>query len=228
VLVGTSPRDSLLGESAKGNDDELHGCEPVRGVLKAIGISLACLGALVVVVSITPVTGWWVLALSGSWTDVDGDVLIVLGGDGPNINTIGATSYWRAVYAIDAARSRRFKKIVVSGQGQIATSIRDLMLCQGVTSSRIVLETAATSTRENALFTRALLTPMDGKKVLLTSDYHIYRAKHAFARAGIEVSPNPIPDAFKNATDWKQRWSVFVILAVETGKIAWYRWQGWL
>jgi uncharacterized SAM-binding protein YcdF (DUF218 family) len=200
----------------------------VKKAVKAVVIAFAFLGMLVMVVTCTPVTRWWVTALSGPWTDADGDILIVLGGDGPNINTIGATSYWRTVYAINAAQSRHFKRIIITGQNQIATSIRDLMLCQGIAPAKIVVETSAASTRENALFVRALLAGTDGKKVLLTSDYHMYRARQAFARAGVEIAPNPIPDAFKNVDDWKQRWNVFLLLILETSKIGWYRCHGWI
>ena len=62
--------------------------------------------------------------------------------------------------------------------------------------------------------------------VLLTSDYHAYRASCAFARAGVSVLPRPVPDAFKRATVWYMRWGVFAEEAGEACKIVGYRIRG--
>jgi len=67
-----------------------------------------------------------------------------------------------------------------------------------------------------------------GRKVLLTSDYHTFRAWRAFRKAGLNVQPRPFPDAGKRFNDWRQRWPIFLQLAGETGKILYYRARGWI
>jgi len=53
----------------------------------------------------------------------------------------------------------------------------------------IWMEEQSHSTRENALFTATLIHGWPGKKVLLTSDCHVRRARLAFARLGIDTVP---------------------------------------
>jgi uncharacterized SAM-binding protein YcdF (DUF218 family) len=198
--------------------------EVLRGIL--------CLsGLLLVVVTFTPLTLWWGRALSGTWTEDAGDagdVLIILGADDPTAGIIGRASYWRTVYAARAWESVRFKLVVVSGGNGVAESIRELLVCRGVPAGSIQAETRSTSTRENALFTRDLVAHHEGRKVLLTSDYHMYRASRAFQKAGVDVIPRPLPDVLKHANRWENRWNMFLVLVVETGKIAGYWMKGWI
>ena len=56
-------------------------------------------------------------------------------------------------------------------------SIRDYLISQGVPADEILIETQSRNTRENALYARSFLDALPGKKVLLTSDYHMYRAQ---------------------------------------------------
>jgi uncharacterized SAM-binding protein YcdF (DUF218 family) len=67
-----------------------------------------------------------------------------------------------------------------------------------------------------------------GRMVLLTSDYHMYRAVRALRKAGVIVMPRPIPDAIKRAGSWNLRWEVFQDLLIETSKIAYYWSRGWI
>src|SRR5216684_8795192 len=118
----------------------------MRYVIRA----LAGLGLLFVVVTVTPVLGWWSSALAGPWTEARGDVLIVLGSEAQTDGIIGESSYWRAVYAIRAWRQGGFREIVVSGV-TVAEPMRDFMVGSGIPADAIRLETHAGSTRENAL-----------------------------------------------------------------------------
>ena len=92
----------------------------------------------------------------------------------------------------------------------------------------IQIETLSMSTHENAMRVAELLTQVRGRKVLLTSDYHMFRAYHAFKKAGLEVLPRPFPDARKRAVGWAGRWPVFLDLVMETAKIGYYRVRGWI
>ena len=189
--------------------------------------ALACLGLLFVIVTVTPVLGWWSGALAGPWTEARGDVLIVLGSEAQPDGIIGESSYWRTVYAIRAWRQGGFREIVVSG-AMAAEPMRDFMVNSGIPAGAIRVEAQAGSTRENAVFVGRMLADTPGKKVLLTSDYHMFRAYRAFRKAGLSVEPRPFPDAGKRVQRWDRRWGVFVGLALETGKVGYYRVRGWI
>ena len=188
---------------------------------------LAAVGAVYLLVTVTPVTLWWARALSNPWLDADGDVLIVVGAASPNAGVLSDSSYWRAVYAVRFWQTRHFKSMIIAGGDGVAESIRTFVVCEGVPASTITVEARSMSTRENALFTRDLLASMPGRKVLLTSDYHMYRAQRVFRKVGIDVLPTPFPDALKRGNFWQNRAEIFVELVVETAKIVGYRLRGW-
>lgn len=189
--------------------------------------ALALLGALLVLVTVTPVTAWWARLLSGRWHDPKGDTLIVLGAATVGRRMLALNSHWRTVYAILYWQEGSFRQVIVSG-GEAAPIMRDYLVCSGVPAGAIQVEGRSASTRESALYTKPLLAGVTGAKVLLTSDYHMFRAHRAFASAGLDVVPVPFPDAIKRAQRPLQRWGVFVDLVVETGKIVYYYARGWI
>ncbi len=192
---------------------------------------LALAGFLLLVVTATPLVSWWAGKLAGPWNDPGGDVLIVLAGSAGDGGEMGYSSYLRSQYAVDAYKTGGFHAMVVSGSGAprpAATTMSEFMTCRGVPANTLRLETASRSTRENALFSRALINSLPGNKVLLTSDYHMFRAYRAFRKLGIDVLPRPIPDARKQASRWRGRWSAFLEVVVETVKIAYYYARGWI
>jgi uncharacterized SAM-binding protein YcdF (DUF218 family) len=193
---------------------------------------LACVGALFVLATVTPVDSWWATALADRWNDPRGDVLIVLGGSTLDHGTIGGSSYWRGVYAVLCYRQARYRLVVVSGgppgSSSPAVALRQFLTSQGVPEQVLVLEDRSRTTRENALFTAELLRSTPGRKLLLTSDYHMYRAIRAFRRAGLDVESLPFPDVRKRANSWRARWPAFLDLADETARIAYYYARGWI
>jgi uncharacterized SAM-binding protein YcdF (DUF218 family) len=194
-------------------------------------LGLAGLGLLVLIVSATPLVKWWAGLLAGPWTDAEGDILIVLTGSLTDPDILGQSSYWRAVYATMAWRGGHFRRIVVSGGGSpvaAAELMRNFMAAHGVPTASIELEPRALSTRESAIYTTALLAHEPGRKVLLTSDFHMYRTWRAFRKAGLETTPRPFPDVRKRALTWTARWPAFLDLVVETAKLGYYYWRGWI
>ncbi len=184
------------------------------------------------VVTATPLASRWATSLAGPWEGPSGDVLIVLGGSLQDYGTVGGSSYWRSVYALQAWREGRFREVVLTGGGpannSIAETMRDFLVCQRVPREAIRLENQANSTRENALFTKELLVGVSGRKVLLTSDYHMFRAYRAFRKVGLDVLPRPYPDVRKRVTRRIGRWPAFLDLVLETTKIAYYFVRGWI
>ena len=191
---------------------------------------LASIGLLYLLVTITPIDRWWIALLSDQWNEPRGDVLIVLGAESLG-ETIGFTSYLRSMYAAHAWRDGGFRQVVISGgSGQavipVARLMKDFLVCQGIPAEAIVIDIKAASTRENALYTAPLVGP--GRKVLLTSDIHMFRAWRVFRKAGVETIPSPFPDAGKRISFWTNRWTVFIDLCIETAKIGYYRARGWI
>jgi uncharacterized SAM-binding protein YcdF (DUF218 family) len=168
----------------------------------------------------------WGGLLAGSWEESRGDVLVVLGGGMLEGGVIGENTYLRAFYAARAWREGGFRAIVVSG-GNAATGMRDFLACHGVPATAIHVESKSTSTRENALYTQPVLTRLAGRAVLLTSDFHMFRARRAFRRAGSELAVRPVPDVRKRAAGWLGRWPAFLELVQESIKIVYYRARGW-
>lgn len=190
---------------------------------------------LLVLLHVTPLVPWAANWFTGEWGEPKGDILIVLSADQLGDGTLGMVSYWRSVYAVRAYRSGGFRQIVVSGgklgypqAPSVSSSMAEFMTALGVPREAITLEERSTSTRENALFTAALIRDWPGKKVLLTSDCHMRRARRAFARAGVETSPAPMPDIGKRWNHWVDRWASIAAVAGEAGKFVYYELRGWI
>ena len=193
----------------------------------------ATLGTIVIVVTFTPLVHWWAVELAGPWTEARGDTLIVLTGNVLENGIIGEPSYWRGAYAVMAWREGGFRRIVVTGGGggaaiAVGDAIKIFLMAGGVPGDAITTEIESRSTRDSARNMATLLRDAPGRKVLLTSDYHMFRAVRAFRKAGVEVIPRPIPDASKRGGVWNLRWDAFVDLITETAKIGYYRVRGWI
>lgn len=199
----------------------------LRYAWRGVVVCLACLGALAAIISVVPVTAWYGKALAGPWYDPEGEVLIVLGGSAVSEAFFGLDTYWRTVYAAAAYGQRPFRKVVVCGAG-VARPMRAFLILAGVPEGAIQEESASRSTRENAMNAARLLRAETGRKVLLTSDYHMFRAYRAFLKAGLAVEPRPFPDAIKRSGRPAERWSVFLQEIEETLKIVYYGARGWL
>ena len=206
----------------------------LRRAQKVAVRTLAAIGFLYVIVSATPLVSWWARMLAGPWGDPKGETLIVLGGSMLGNGMIGESSYWRSVYAVLVYRQDGFHHVIVSGGSEenpafpVSVAMKQFMVCEGVPADAITAETASKTTRENALEVARLLAGDRGSKVLLTSEYHMFRAWRVFTRAGLKVSPRPFPDGLKRGYHWQGRWPVFLELCVETGKIAYYYVRGWI
>ena len=173
----------------------------------------AALGFLVVFTSFTPFVSWWAYAYAGSIDQPDGDVLILL--SAASDNESGGIS-----------QTGGFKKIVISGKGD--PGIFDFLHAEGIPSDAFVFERPSTSTRENALETARMLQSLPGRKVLLTSDFHMLRALGTFRKLKIDVTPMAVPDVLHGTEGWPGRFPAFQTMLTETAKIAYYKLRGWM
>jgi uncharacterized SAM-binding protein YcdF (DUF218 family) len=200
-------------------------------VWKLLVCCLAGLGALVLLVTITPFDQWAARKLAGRWEDPKGDVLIVLGGSMLPDGILGQSSYLRTQYAVLAYRTGGFNTVLFSGGGAgipAAIAMQRFIEAEGIPPEVIIVEASSRSTRQNALYSKTLLEKLPGRKVLLTSDYHMFRAARVFRNAGVEVEERPIPDVGKRAATWRGRWPAFLDLVTEGIKIVYYYVRGWM
>lgn len=187
---------------------------------------LAAIGLITVLVMATPIVSWWARAYSGPIERPKGDVLILLAAAKDDRGGISFSSYWRARHALLAFQTGGFKKIVISG-GE-GPGILNFLIVEGVPREAMIAEWRSTSTRENAIETAKLIQDMPGRKVLLTSDFHMYRAVRVFRKLGIEVTPMPVPDVLRSTEHWNGRFPAFETMVVESAKIAYYSLRGWI
>ncbi|MBZ9759814.1 YdcF family protein [Mesorhizobium sp. CA8] len=131
-----------------------------------------------------------IVVLGGS---MDGAVNIVRGGY--ELNASGD----RIVEAAVLARRFPTAKVVVTGgplemigEGDADAAPR-LLTALGVSADRLILENKSRTTYENAVFTKRLVMPKPGETwLLVTSAFHMPRAKALFDRAGFPTVPWPV------------------------------------
>ena len=136
--------------------------------------------------------------LAGPWNDPKGDVLVVLGRRLDCGRNRLVFLLAQRVRGSRVARGRipgngGNRRIRCEGRIPAAERMGEFMVSQGVPASAIRVETESHSTRENALKSKAILDQLPGSKVLMTSDYHMFRATRVFRKAGIDIAPRPIP-----------------------------------
>lgn len=198
----------------------------MRSVSHWITRVLSVIGLITVLALVTPIDYWWAHAYSGPIHQPNGDVLIVLSAASDDKGLISFSSYWRARYALLAWKEGGFQKIVISGGG--SPGIENFLIMEGIPPQAIVTESNSTTTRENAVETEHLIQGMPGKKVLLTSDFHMFRAIRVFRKLGIDVTPMPIPDVLKASEHLNGRIAGFQTMTVESFKIVYYKLRRWI
>lgn len=130
----------------------------------------------------------------------DDEVIVVLTGDS-----------YRISEALGLLRERRSPLLIISGAG-IGITLTDLVNQQGSatvdihrTWKKIRVESRSSSTTENAIETIRILEEEQfkpGRMILVTSDYHMTRARRIFldAKKKYEISgeliPYPVPSSF--------------------------------
>ena len=110
----------------------------------------------------------------------------------------------RATPAMQLDKLGKIKKILITGgQGLNPTNpyaeaelLADFMAIAGVPQQDIIIENKAVNTRENALFTKAILDELDydfnSKALLITSAFHMKRSKGCFDKVEIPTVTFPV------------------------------------
>ena len=183
--------------------------------LIASSVALLLLGGLL------PVSNWLILPLEQRFprTDLAGrdvDGIVVLGGAEDARIWVGRDAHAlneaaeRFTEAMALARRYPKAKVVFTGGSiEILTKptigadaaraiFRDLGLVEG---ERLLLETKARDTWENAVFAKALAQPKPGERwLLVTSAWHMPRSVGVFRKAGFAVEPWPVD--YRTAGPW--------------------------
>lgn len=83
-------------------------------------------------------------------------------------------------------------ELILDGEGDATTAPR-LLNALGVSADRLILENKSRNTYENAVFTREMVAPKPGETwLLVTSAFHMPRAKALFDKAGFATVPWPV------------------------------------
>lgn len=133
------------------------------------------------------------------------DYVIVLGA-GVNGRTPSMILTWRLERALAYLQACPEAVCIVSGGQGPGEDIPEAecmalwLKARGVSEDRILQEDQSTSTSENLRNTQALLTELEGDRELriglITSEFHLLRAKLTASRAGLEVYGFPARTAF--------------------------------
>lgn len=136
-------------------------------------------------------TGIGLWALTSYWlndglepkADGTNEYAIVLGAKVKKGNIPSLALQYRLETALAYAIENPHVKLVVSGgQGsdediEEAVVMKNFLLENGITEGRIIVENKSTSTYENLLFSQKILPDNVKSITIITSDYHLYRAK---------------------------------------------------
>jgi uncharacterized SAM-binding protein YcdF (DUF218 family) len=200
--------------------------KPLRKAGRWLSRICTAIGFLFVLVTVTPLVPWWARAYAGPIERPKGDILILLSAAEDDRGGISFSSYWRAREAIFAWQHGGFKKIVITGGG--GPGILDYLIVEGVPREAIVAEWKSASTRESGVEMARLLQTMPGKKVLFTSDFHMYRALRVFRKLHMEVTPMAVRDVIQSSAGWGGRFGGFETMLGESAKIVYYSLRGWI
>ncbi|SEF45889.1 YdcF family protein [Paenibacillus sp. UNC499MF] len=161
-------------------------------------------GSLLIGLSFVAVESFVLSQMGADEAESSGVDTVVILGSGLKGYELSLTLQQRLDAALPYVSGKKDVSVVVSGgQGPgenvpEAVAMRDYLVKKGIAENRIFLESRSTSTSENLRFTKAVLKEKgvtDRKILIVTSDYHMYRAKLLAKREGYEAyglsSPSP-------------------------------------
>ncbi|TYR81734.1 YdcF family protein [Priestia megaterium] len=122
------------------------------------------------------------------------DYVMVLGAK-VNGTEMSLSLYERTVTALHYLEDNPdTKAILTGGQGNDediteAEAMYQFLTAKGVSSDRLIKEEQSTSTYENFLYTKQLVDITNKDIVLISNDFHLFRASLIAKRQGFHVSP---------------------------------------
>ena len=144
------------------------------------------------------------------------DIGIVLGpflwegGNFPNGKEIIQGEHARFYHAIQLYKLGKFKKFLLSGYDNVDFA-RLYLVGLGIPSDDILVESKSKNTYENALLSKRLLAQKgisSNKLLMITSAYHMRRAKKCFDKVGLQVTPFSVDYAGTRLTPSAHIWII--------------------
>lgn len=133
------------------------------------------------------------------------DAIVILSGNYVARGLFVGETRERTEAGLALALAGRAPLVVVTGGDVTAAKMADEIVTGGIPASHVLIERDATSTLQNALFTRRILPP-DAAVIVVTHRYHLPRAVASFRWAGFrEVEGHPA-DA-QGRTDFRRSFS---------------------
>ncbi|MCC7126643.1 MAG: YdcF family protein [Acidobacteria bacterium] len=132
-------------------------------------------------------------------TNGNADALVILGAGVSGSCTPNLAGIRRVLLGAAALRQNRAPIAIVTGGASdrectIAEAMRRLALDIGVPEAKLIVESRARSTRENATRTAPLLRALGARRVLLVTDkLHMGRAAQTFEALGFNVERSSVP-----------------------------------
>ncbi|MBS4195931.1 YdcF family protein [Bacillus sp. FJAT-49870] len=151
-------------------------------------------------------TGNWMYAGKLPAANGENEYAIILGakvnGEIPSLSL-----RYRLEAALDYAKKHPEVKFILSGgQGPDediteAEAMKRYLMENGIEEDRLILETASTSTYENIQFSRKLLPASVNSVTIVTSDYHLARARE-IARQ-LDLESDAVAAKTPKVVEWK-------------------------
>lgn len=156
------------------------------------------------------------------------EAIVVLGGGVAPNGTLGGSSLRRLVHGVVLLRQGRAPLLVLLGgnygsrvsEAEVrAALVREL----GIEPALVLVEAAASTTREEANRARALLVPRGIRRILLITDaHHMVRASAVFRGVGFEVLPAPTDDGMTSFNEPEARFNLMRRVVVELAARLYY------
>jgi uncharacterized SAM-binding protein YcdF (DUF218 family) len=145
------------------------------------------------------------------------DVIVVLGAAlGPE-GDLGPALAERVLAGVEAWRAGRAPTLLMTGRYE-AEKMKARAIKLGVPAGRVLVETAALTTRQNATGCAAILRAQGlARALVVTQAYHRPRAVAAFRKLGVDA------DALEFAGSSRVKWQLRELLARAV-----YRARGWI
>lgn len=151
------------------------------------------------------------------------DIAIVLGGFTrtglyrADDRYVASAANPRITTAIELYYLKKVKKILItSGDGAVfrrieepeADIVKQYLLRIGIPETDIIIENKSKNTRENAVFTKALIDEKypTAKCILITSAFHMYRSNACFEKAGLPCILFPTDNKAERITNEPRTW----------------------
>ena len=197
--------------------------------------ALASYGVAVALILYSPLPDWLARPLVVEADRRPADAIVVLSAWATPDRVLNEPGVWRSLEAGRLYRQGLAPLIVVTGRspsgdgGDPSLAISELLQEVGVPAAAIELERVSSNTHESAVNVGRMFVARHWSRVLLVTDAgHMRRARGAFLREGMTVSPAP---SMRWVLWWEQpydRYRKFDAATHEYAGLLYYWWRGWI